>query len=69
MELWRLEGKKVRVIDMRGNEFIGEVGDYIAADDQSSDIGEIESIILDVPYEKYPMEFLKTEIKLIEIIK
>lgn len=67
-----LEGKKIRLVDMEGDVFEGEVGDYIYPDDNEPE--GIEGIILDYPVRndgyKYsnPVQFNAPEIKSIEII-
>ena len=69
MDLKQFIGEWVRVVDMDGDVFVGEVSDYIWADDQPDEIGEIDAIVLDIPRAKYPMEFLRTDIKSVEVIE
>lgn len=72
MELYRFEGKRVRLIDTENEEFEGVVGDYIYPEDNEPE--GVEGIILDYPVRgdgrKYsnPVQFNAPEIKSIELI-
>ena len=47
MKLYKLEGKRVRLIDREGEEFEGVVGDYIYPEDNEPE--GVEGIILGYP--------------------
>ena len=64
IELCKLEGKKVRLVDNEGKVWIGTVGDYCWEDDEDP-----ESIILDTDQAPFPEEFDHTRIRSIEIIE
>lgn len=73
MELYKLEGKRVRLIDSESEEFEGIVGDYIFPEDNEPE--GIEGIILDYPvrgdgyqYDS-PVLFNAPDIKSIEIVE
>ncbi len=68
MNLRRLaeESRKVRIVNTNGDEFFGEVGDYIWPDDNDVDV---EAIILDNPDFPNPLQFDATDIKFIEVIE
>ena len=72
MELYKFEGKKVRLIDTEGEEFEGVVGDYIFPEDNEPE--GIDGIILDYPMRgdgyKYqsPVLFNAPDIKAIDLI-
>lgn len=72
MNLKKMPGKKVRIVDAKGLVYEGKVSDYIYPDDNEP---EVESIIVDYPtrndgykYEN-PVEFTAPEIKSIEILE
>ncbi len=65
MNLRKLEGKKIRLIDIDGKVFTGYVGDYVAIEDNNS---EEEAIILDIISHSNPIQFNKSEIKSISIL-
>lgn len=71
MKLYEYPGKKVRIIDDVGMEFVGVAWDYVYPEDNDP---EVEAIILDDVVRgdghKYsnPIQFNETEIKSIEII-
>ncbi len=63
----QLEGKKVRLIAVDNEEFIGIVADYIYPDDNEPE--GLSGIILDdCPKRDYPIRFNEDEIKSITII-
>lgn len=72
MELKKLPGKNVRLIDCYGEIFEGVAWDYVYPDDNEPE--GIEGIILDYPTRgdgykyKNPIQFNAPEIKSIEII-
>lgn len=72
MELRKLEGKHIRLIDVDGDVFEGLVGDYIFPDDNEPE--GIEGIVMDYPMQgdgkksPYLIQFNASDIKSIEII-
>ncbi|MCI8993389.1 MAG: hypothetical protein HFG80_11825 [Eubacterium sp.] len=71
MELWKMPGKKVRIMDIDEVIYEGMATDYIYPEDNEP---EVEAIIVDYPVRsdgykyEYPVEFTAPEIKSIEII-
>ncbi len=62
MELRALESKKIKLIDINGEEFIGTVGDYIYPEDN----GGQEAIIIDC--KRLAIQFNAEEISSAEIL-
>lgn len=73
MELRRLEGKRIRLINTENEEFEGVVGDYVFPEDNEPE--GIEGIIVDYPIRgdgyryRNPVLFNSPDIKSVEIIE
>ena len=71
MKLTDYEFKKVKLTNIEGQTFVGEVGDYIYPEDNEP---EVEGIILECPVRndgykyEYPVRFNEPEIVSIETI-
>lgn len=73
MELRKLEGKRIRLINTESEEFEGVVGDYVFPEDNEPE--GVEGIIVDYPIRsdghryRNPVLFNAPDIKSIEIIE
>lgn len=72
MELWKFEGKKVKLTSKTGKIFEGVVGDYIYPEDNEPE--GMDAVVLDYPIRndgyqyQNPVQFNADEIQSIEII-
>lgn len=68
MELWKYESaKKLRIVTVRGNVYIGTVPEYVWPDDNEENGGE-EALMFELPDGK-PTQFNASEIRSIEILE
>ena len=63
MNLQIYEGKKVRIIDVDGQEFEGIISDYIYPEDNAPE--EKEAVVLEIPNRNDYIEFLDEDIQTI----